>query len=127
MAENKRKVLIIEDEARNMKLETDLLVMAGYEVISTDNAEQGIVLAKERQPDVIVSDYQLPGLNGIQAQQVLAADELTKNIPLAFVTASVTQEQKEMLARSGCQVISKPINTRTFAKEVGALIRRKTV
>lgn len=123
MAESKKKILIIEDEPRNMKLEKDLLEMAGYEVIMTDNAEQGIVLAKERKPDVIVSDYQLPGINGIQAQQILMADEKTKNIPLAFVTASVTQEQKEMLAGSGCKVISKPINTRTFAKEVGALIR----
>jgi CheY-like chemotaxis protein len=119
----KKKVLIIEDEARNMKLEKDLLEMAGYEVLCAVNAEDGIVMAKEQQPDVIVSDYQLPGLNGIQAQQILAQDEKTKNIPLAFVTASVTQEQKEMLARSGCQVISKPINTRTFAKDVAALIR----
>jgi two-component system, cell cycle response regulator DivK len=123
MAENKKKVLIIEDEARNMKLEKDLLEMSGYEVLCADNAEDGIVMAREQQPDVIVSDYQLPGLNGIQAQQILAKDEKTKNIPLAFVTASVTQEQREMLAKSGCQVISKPINTRTFAKDVEALIR----
>jgi CheY-like chemotaxis protein len=123
MADSKKKILIIEDEGRNMKLEKDLLESAGYEVIGTDNAEQGIVLAKEKKPDVIVSDYQLPGINGIQAQKILAADPQTKDIPLAFVTASVTQEQKEMLARSGCKVISKPINTRTFAAEVGALIR----
>ena len=123
MTDNKKKVLIIEDEARNMKLEKDLLEMAGYEVLCAVNAEDGIVMAKEQQPDVIVSDYQLPGLNGIQAQQIMAQDEATKNIPLAFVTASVTQEQKEMLAKSGCQVISKPINTRTFAKDVAALIR----
>jgi CheY-like chemotaxis protein len=123
MAESKKKVLIIEDEARNMKLEKDLLEMAGYEVLTADNAEQGIVLAKEQKPDVIVSDYQLPGINGIQAQQILAADDKTKNIPLGFVTASVTQEQKEILASSGCKVIAKPINTRTFAKEVGELLR----
>ena len=123
MTDNKKKVLIIEDEARNMKLEKDLLEMAGYEVLCAVNAEDGITLAKEKQPDVIVSDYQLPGLNGIQAQQIMAQDEKTKNIPLAFVTASVTQEQREMLSKSGCQVISKPINTRTFAKEVAALIR----
>ncbi len=89
---DKKKVLIIEDEARNMKLEKDLLEMAGYEVLTAGDAEKGIVLAREQKPDVIVSDYQLPGMNGIEAQRVMAADPLTKNIPLAFVTASVTPE-----------------------------------
>lgn len=119
----KRKVLIIEDDPKNLKLAKDLLELGGFEVVAASDAEKGISLAKSQPPDVIVMDFKLPGLNGFQAQKILADDEKTRNIPLVFVTATVTSEEKKILFDTGCAVIAKPINTRTFVNEVRRLIK----
>lgn len=117
-----KKVLIIEDDTKNMKLAKDLLEMGGFAAITADDAEKGILLAKLHIPDAIIMDFRLPGMNGFQAQKILADDEKTKNIPLVFVTATVTNEEKQLLLDTGCAVIAKPINTRTFVDEVRKLI-----
>lgn len=117
-----KKALIIEDNPKNMKLAKDLLEMGGFEVITSDDAEKGIALARSRIPDVIVMDFKLPGMNGFQAYKILADDEKTRGIPLVFVTATITNEEKKILIDTGCAVMPKPLNTRTFADEVAKLI-----
>ena len=114
----KKKILIIENDPSSKKLQTSLLEQAGYEVMVTDSAEAGIALAKEKLPDLITMDYQLPGMNGELALKILRADERTKNIPVIFVTASVMEEEKKRFASYHCKVITKPINTRTFVQEI---------
>ena len=114
----KKKILIIENDPSSKKLQTSLLEQAGYEVMVTDSAEAGIALAKEKLPDLITMDYQLPGMNGELALKILRADERTKNIPVVFVTASVMEEEKKRFASYHCKVITKPINTRTFVQEI---------
>lgn len=114
----KKKILIIEDDPASKKLQASLLERAGYEIMATDSTEAGMALSKEKSPDLITMDYQLPGLNGELALKILRADKKTKNIPVVFVTASVMEEEKKRFASYDCKVISKPINTRTFVQEI---------
>ncbi|OGS27479.1 MAG: hypothetical protein A2297_02795 [Elusimicrobia bacterium RIFOXYB2_FULL_48_7] len=127
MNEIKRKILIIEDDSRNLKLEQYLLTAGGFEVITASDAESGIAMAQEEKPDVIVMDYQLPGINGIAAVKILSSNEKTKNIPVAFVTASVTREISAKIKEIGCKIIAKPINTRTFAEEIRGCLNDKDI
>ena len=118
----KKKILIIEDDPSSKKLQTGLLKQAGYEIMAADSAEAGMTLAKEQLPDLITMDYQLPGMNGELALKILRADEGTKTIPVVFVTASVMEEEKKRFASYHCKVITKPINTRTFVREIEEIL-----
>ena len=82
-------ILIIEDNDKNLKLVRDVLQVKGYATIEALNAEDGLVLARERKPDLVLMDIQLPGMNGIEALGVLRADPGTAGIPVVAVTASV--------------------------------------
>lgn len=114
----KKKILIIEDDYKSIKLQRTLLEAAGYEVIMANNAEIGISIAKDDVPGIITMDYQLPGINGELAVRMLRSDEKTKHIPVVFVTASAMHEDKERFAILNVKIITKPINTRTFIKEL---------
>jgi CheY-like chemotaxis protein len=116
----KGKVLIIDDNEQNRKLERDLLKIEGYEVIEADNAAIGLGLAREQHPDLILLDVQLPGIDGIQAAKILKGDEATKAIPCIFVTAYATGEEVERIKSTGYCLgyITKPIDTRNFVKQV---------
>lgn len=125
MNEVKKKILIVEDDPKNLKLERDLLLVAGFEVITCGDAESGIIRALEELPDVIVMDYILPGMNGLEAIKILLANEKTKDIPVVIVTASATQEDKAIMVECSCKLIFKPVNTRTFAAEIQGLCNDK--
>ena len=118
----KKKILIVEDDPSSKKLQTSLLERAGYEIMAANNAEAGIDLAKEKLPDLIIMDFQLPGMNGELALKILWADERTKNIPVVFVTASVMEDEKKRFASYHCRVITKPIDTRTFVQEIEEIL-----
>ena len=93
-------------------------------MFEAENAAGGIALARSEKPDVIIMDVRLPDMRGSEAARVLRQDKETCHIPIVFVTASVMAEGKEEIkdiTNSG--FIGKPINTRTFAKEVGQFIR----
>jgi two-component system cell cycle response regulator DivK len=70
-------VLIVEDNDKNRKLERDVLEFQGYRVVETDNAEEGIRLAHERKPALILMDFHLPGIDGIEALGLLRGDPET--------------------------------------------------
>jgi len=114
-----KKALVIDDNGNNLLLEKDLLEVAGFEVYEAENAETGMMLARRELPDIIIMDVRLPDMRGTEAATILRLDEATSNIPIVFVTASVMTEGMEELRTIGrSALISKPINTRTFAKEV---------
>lgn len=113
------RVLVVEDNKANLELATDLLEVAGFEVLQAPTAEIGIDLARSQIPDLIVMDIGLPGMDGLEATRILKADAVTQSIPvLATTSHAMTGDQAKALA-AGCDgYLTKPINTRTFADTV---------
>ena len=122
-----KKILVIEDNELNLKLVRTLLELAGYTVLEADNAAQGIALAQEQSPDLILMDLQLPDLDGLSATKNILADPLTREIPVIAVTSFAMEGDKEKALGAGCTgYISKPIDTRNFVNEVsGFLVDKK--
>jgi len=119
-------ILIIEDNEKNLKLVRDVLQVKGYATVEATSAEDGIRLAAERTPDLILMDIQLPGMNGIDALRVLRADPSTATTPVIAVTASVMQQDRNLITDAGFDgYVSKPINLKEFLEAVrGALESR---
>ena len=114
-----KTVLIIEDEPLNLELEKALFEAAGYTVLEAEDAEKGIAIAEDEKPDLIVLDFQLPRISGLQVFENLKHNHKTREIPCVFVTASATDDQIDKLkSSSACGYITKPINTRTFVEQV---------
>ena len=113
------RVLIIEDNEANMELATDLLEVAGLEVLQARTAEIGIDLARLQIPAVIVMDIGLPGMDGLEATGILKADAATRAIPILATTSHAMKGEQEKALAAGCDgYITKPIDTRTFADTV---------
>jgi CheY-like chemotaxis protein len=112
-------ILIIEDNEKNRKLVRDVLQVKGYKTVETETAEEGIKLAIEQLPALILMDIQLPGMDGITALKRLKADATTKNIPVIAVTASaMTYKRQTMLAEGFDGYQTKPISVRDFLGEI---------
>ena len=119
-------ILIVEDNDKNLKLVRDVLQVKGYETIEAGTAEDGIELARSRQPDLVLMDIQLPGMNGIDALKVLRADAATTHIPVIAVTASVMQQDRNLITEAGFDgYIGKPINLKEFLDSVRAMLERR--
>jgi two-component system, cell cycle response regulator DivK len=120
----RKKVLVIDDNLNNLMLEKDLMEVAGFEVFEAENASNGIAAARKERPDIIIMDVRLPDMRGSEAARALRQDILTRDIPIVFVTASVlTEGREELKGITNAGFIGKPINTRTFAKEVSKFIK----
>jgi two-component system cell cycle response regulator DivK len=112
-------ILIVEDNEKNMKLVRDVLQVKGYTTLEAGTAEDGIRLANEHKPDLVLMDIQLPGMNGIQALGLLRADPATAKIPVIAVTASVMQQDRKLITEAGFDAyIGKPINLKEFLATV---------
>ena len=104
-------ILIVEDNPQSLKLVRDILQIKGYQTLETETGEEGVRLARERQPALILMDIQLPGINGIEALQRLRADPMTSATPVIAVTASVmTQDRSRIMAAGFNGFQSKPIS-----------------
>jgi len=118
-------VLIVEDNPRNMKLVRDVLQVKGFETLEATTAEDGIVLAVERKPDLILMDIQLPGMNGIAALGVLRGTPETARIRVIAVTASVMQHDRNLITEAGFDgYVGKPINLMEFLDAVNDMLAR---
>jgi two-component system, cell cycle response regulator DivK len=119
-----KKALVIDDNENNLTLEKDLLEVAGFEVFVAENASSGIALAKRERPDIIIMDMRLPDMRGSDAAKILLQDNDTRDIPIVFVTASVLAEGiEEIKTIPNAVFVSKPINTRTFAKDISQFLK----
>jgi two-component system, cell cycle response regulator DivK len=118
-------ILIVEDNEKNMKLVRDVLRVKGYATLEATTAEEGIQLAVEHRPDLVLMDIHLPGMNGIEARRVLRADPATANIPVIAVTASVMQQDRKQITEAGFEgYVGKPINLKEFLGAVQAMLAR---
>ena len=116
-------ILIVEDNEKNLKLVRDLLQVTGYRTLESITAEDGILIAKESQPALILMDIQLPGMNGIEALKVLRADPITQKIPVIAITASVmTQDSQNIMAAGFNGYQRKPLELKGFLDEVRRLL-----
>ena len=97
--------------------------VAGFEVFEAKNATDGIAVTRKEKPDIIIMDVRLPDMRGSEAVRISREDKATSDIPIVFVTASVMageREERNSIANSG--FVGKPVNMRTFAKEVSRFI-----
>jgi len=123
---NKRKVLLIEDNLMNMELATDLLEAADFQVLKTGRADEGIAMAVVEQPDIILMDIALPGMDGLEATKRIKQDARTAWIPIVALTASAMRGDDNKARLAGCcGYIAKPIDTRRFAKTVAAFMEKE--
>ena len=118
-------ILIIEDNEKNRKLIRDLLQVKGYQTIDTDTAEDGLKLAGEKSPALILMDIQLPGMDGITAMKQLKAAPKTNRIPVVAITASaMTHNRQAMLAEGFDGYQTKPLSLKEFLADVDRLIAK---
>jgi two-component system cell cycle response regulator DivK len=109
------RILVVEDNPANMKLATFLLESAGHEVLPATDAETGVALAKTSQPNLILMDIQLPGMDGLQAIGLLKNDPATSAIPVIALTALAMKGDEERIRAAGCEgYIAKPLAYKEF-------------
>jgi two-component system cell cycle response regulator DivK len=119
------KVLLIEDNATNMELARFLLQSAGHTVLSATDAEAGLTLARDEQPELILMDIQLPGMDGLEATALLKKDEATHAIPVIALTALAMKGDEERIRAAGCDgYIAKPMRYQDFLATVASQLVR---
>ncbi len=118
-------ILVIEDNEKNRKLVRDVLTFKGYSIVEADNGEDGVRLAGEKLPKLILMDIQLPGIDGIEALRRIRANEATRAIPIIAVTASAMDRDRQQIMAAGFDAYqSKPLNVREFLAAVEAILAR---
>ena len=119
----KKKILIVEDDALNMRLMTDLLEAHGFETFQNKDGCKLIELVRLNQPDLIIMDILLPSISGLELIESLKADAYLKSLPVLVVTALALSGEKKLIKEGGCdEYISKPISIPHFLKTVMNLI-----
>ena len=107
------KILIVEDNPPNMRLAIFLLESAGHSVLSATDAETGLALARDEQPNLILMDIQLPGMDGLEATMLLKRADATRAIPVIALTALAMRGDEERIRAAGCDgYIAKPLQYR---------------
>jgi len=120
-------ILIIEDNPLNVELATDLLEASGFRVHSTRTAEDGLRLAGELLPDLVLMDIGLPGMDGLCATRSLKADPATCHLTVVGLTAHAMKGDEGTALDAGCDgYLTKPINTRTFVATIKDFIGTRT-
>lgn len=122
------KILVVEDNPFNLELVTDLLEVAGLSVASAGTAEEGLRLAREISPGLILMDLSLPGMGGLAAIQALKADPATSHLTVIALTAHAMKGDKTTAFQRGCDgYLTKPIDTRTFATEIAGFLAQAKI
>jgi two-component system cell cycle response regulator DivK len=118
-------ILIIEDHEKNRKLMREVLKVTGYRTVEAETAEDGIRVAREARPALVLMDLQLPGMDGFAALAALRADGATQAIPVIAVTASAMSHQRPQILAAGFDGYqTKPISVREFLQVVREMLDR---
>jgi two-component system cell cycle response regulator DivK len=116
-------ILIVEDNEKNMKLARDVLQAKGYSTLEAVNGEEGVRLALQHKPDLVLMDIQLPDINGIEAFRRIRSNAETAAVPIVAFTASVTANDLSRIDQAGFDAfIGKPINIKEFVATVQRVI-----
>jgi CheY-like chemotaxis protein len=112
-------ILIVEDEPQNRKLFRDVLQYRGYTVLEAVDGREGIALAREHLPDLILMDIQMPVMDGIAATRILKQDDTTRQIHVVALTANAMPGDREKIIEAGCHdYISKPFRLHAFLEKI---------
>lgn len=114
-----KRVLVVEDMPENLRLFRALLRLEGASILEAQRANEGVELATNHLPDLILMDLQMPGMDGITATHLLRHSPVTKNIPIVIVTASIMEEDKRDAFAAGCDAyLTKPIEPEKFGEQL---------
>ena len=120
----KAKILYIEDNFDNMTLVRRVLEIEGYEVIAAETGQEGLAKAKESKPDIIITDINLPDIDGYQVTDRLKSDKNTAHIPVVAMTANVMKKDRENVFLAGCDAyISKPIDIDALPSQIESFLK----
>lgn len=118
-----RRILVVEDNPLNLKLIRDVLQVSGYDVVEAQSGEDGLRVAEEDPPDLVLMDLQLPGIDGTETLRRLRQGTLRPDVPVVAVTALAMAEDKDGAARAGFDgYIEKPISVRLLPGQIEAFL-----
>ena len=116
-------ILVVEDNDKNRKLVRDVLTFKGYEIIEAETGEEGVRLAQERHPSLVLMDIRLPGIDGVEALRQLRAEASTREIPIMAMTASVMTADRQKITDAGFDAFqSKPLKVSDFVAAVERIL-----
>ncbi len=114
-----RTILIVEDESQNRKLFRDVLQYRGYTVYEAINGQEGVALAEQHLPDLVLMDIQMPVMDGLSATRILKQNKITQDIMVVALTANAMPGDKEEILAAGCHdYISKPFRLQEFLEKI---------
>jgi two-component system, cell cycle response regulator len=114
-----KTILVVEDESLNMKLVRSLLGLGGYRVLEATDATTALLLAEREDPDLVLMDVQLPGMDGLTATRRIKAKDRLRQVPVVALTSYALDGDEEKAIDAGCDgYITKPIDTRSFLDKV---------
>ncbi len=117
-------ILIVEDNEKNMKLVRDILQHKGHATLEAATGEDGVRLALERRPDLVLMDIQLPGINGIEALHRIRAESALDTVPVIAISASVMPDDQRHIVASGFDAfLTKPISLKPFVATVERFLK----
>ena len=117
------RILVVEDNTKNLKLVRDVLQFAGFEIIEATTGEDGVELAAREHPDLVLMDLQLPGIDGTEALRQIREMPDVGQVPVLAVTAFVMDEDRQRASRAGFDgYVEKPISVRGLTDQVRALL-----
>jgi len=118
------KILIVEDNALNIKLFCDLLAAHGHQPEAVTDSRNALDAAREFSPDLVITDIQLPHVSGLELIRLIRRDDKLADVPIMAVTAYSAQGDEERIRAAGAQAyVSKPISVVKFAQTVDELLR----
>ena len=113
------RILVVEDNERNMRLFRDVLEAAGHRTLAATTGERAVQLAGEHAPDLVLMDIQLPGIDGLEALGRIRADERTRAMPVLALTAQAMEGDRERFLAAGFDgYLSKPVNIADLVETV---------
>ena len=119
------RILVVDDNATNLRLASEVLEMEGHEVLRAADADEALGVLRDHVPDLILMDIALPGMDGLELTRRLKADADLIAVPIVALSAFAMKGDEEKARAAGCDgYITKPINTRTFATQVAAFLRK---
>jgi two-component system cell cycle response regulator DivK len=114
-----QRILVVEDQADNMKILCDLLTNAGYELIAVEDGEEAVRAATSDRPDLILMDIELPILDGYEATRRIKADPALRAIPIIVVTSYALSDGEAKARAAGCDgFVSKPYSPRQLLAKI---------